>query len=217
MKYRMKTLLIVFIHEMLLAIAFPATAQAITQLTIVGDDSSPGIIGTYSTTSMFSWMSHVFAGNASGFSWALAPGTDGGVLFNQAQAPRRMMSVRPMFNQPTTFFSVGSGLAIDNSGVIDMANLRLKHSSTIFDLGTGSGFDTFVPRVSDVSLLLPGANGWMLNPNGSYYLIYNTHGVCDGCNLALHLYGVAQVPIPSALMLFFSGALLFGKLGSRRT
>ncbi len=216
MKCKIKTLLVLIIHAILLTIAFPATAQSITQLTITGDDSLPGNVGDYPITSTFSWMSHLFPSNTTPFSWTLGPGSDGGVVFDRPQNPGAMMGIRLMFNQPTTFYSVGSGLSIDNSNVIDMANLRMKQSSTIIDVGSGSGFDTLGPRVSDISLLLPGANGWSLNQDGTYFLIYNTRGTCDTCNLTLHLYGTALVPIPPALLLFLSGSFLFGNFGMKR-
>ena len=216
MKTRLRNLVLASTQFIALFISFPAMAASIGQLTIVGDANQPGISGNYSTTANFSWMSQIFPGNTAGFSWSLGSGSDNGILFGQAQNAGEMLSIRPMFNQPTTFYSEGSGLTIDNLNVIDMSNLRMQHASTIIDVGSGSGFNTLVNRVSDITLLTQGENGWMLNQDGSYYLIYNTRGTCDSCNLALHLYGTAVVPVPPAILLFCSGLMSFAIMRRRQ-
>ena len=210
----LKLLLASTLSACLLWIALPASASSITQLTIVGDDSLPGIIGDYSTSSTFSWMSQTFPDNASGFSWTLGPGTSNGVLLGQTQSPGTMTGIRPMFNQSTSFYSTATGITIDSADVIDMSNLLMLHAGTVINVGSGSGFNTLVSRVSDINLLSAGENGWMLNSEGSYYLIYNTRGTCDACNITMHLYGTAVVPAPPALWLLSSGFL--GLLSSAR-
>ena len=207
MKNKFRLLLASTLSACLLWIALPASASSFTQLTIVGDDSLPGIIGGYSTNSNFSWMFHAFPDNTSGFSWTLGPGADYGIQFGQAQNSGDMTGIRLMFNQNTSFFSTGTGISIDNSNVIDMSNLRMWQSGDVIDVGSGSGFSTLVPLVADISLLAAGENGWMLNTDSSYHLIYNTRGTCDTCNLTMHLYGMAVVPVPPALLLFTSGLI----------
>lgn len=181
----------ILVFMMSLLIALPANAQSVNSLTIAGDGTLPGTITEYSTTSELSWISHIFPGNENGFMWSMEGGTDGGILFNHAQDISVMMTVRAMFDQPTTFFSIGTGISIDESNTIDMANLRMWHGGVIIDVGSGSGFNTLIPVVNDVTLLAAGENGWMTNQNGSYHLIYNTKGTCLDCNLKLHLTGTS--------------------------
>ena len=121
-----------------------------------------------------------------------------------------------MFNQSTSFYSTAGGITIDSADVIDMSNLLMLHAGTVIDVGSGSGsgFNTLVSRVSYINLLSAGENGWMLNADGSYHLIYNTRGTCDTCSLTMHLYGFAVVPVPPALWLLSSG--LLGLLSSAR-
>ena len=212
-KNKTKSTMIAFVQLFLVLVTGPVSAQSINQFSIIGDGGFAGIVGNYPTTSLFSWMFHIFPGNTTGHSWTLGPGTDGGILFDQAQDVGEMMGIRFMFNQQTTFFSVGSGLAINGSEVVNMDNLRMWQASNVIDVGSGSGFDTLVPKVSDIGLLLPGENGWMMNTDNSYHLIYNTRGTCADCKLMLHLYGNIVAPIPPAVLLFLSGITLIARVG----
>lgn len=151
-------------------------------------------------------MYQTFPNNTSGFSWTLEPGTDNGILFDQAQQPGEMMGMRPMFNTPTTFFSVDTGLSMGGGNDIDMSNLRMQFGGTEIDVGSGSGHAALVPLVSDITLLAAGENGWMLNPDGSCHLIYHTRGTCADCELAMHLYGMAAVPLPRRSILCWRGS-----------
>ncbi len=188
------------------------SAYAVTMLTLPGSFSPPGIIGTFSDTAEFSWIKHRFP-NAGYFSWNFGGGTDGGVIFDQAQPFTQMTDVFTMFNQPAGFFSVNSGLSIASDLTIDMSNLRMKQAGIVIDVGDGSGFDTFVPYFEDFSLRGIDQNGWTINSAGAYHLFYNTRGICDGCEMTIHLYGSA-VPVPAAIWLFGSG--LLGLMGIAR-
>ncbi|VAW68718.1 hypothetical protein MNBD_GAMMA09-1863 [hydrothermal vent metagenome] len=182
-------------------------AYAVTMLTIPGSFSPPGISGTFPDTAEFSWIKHRFPSNAGYFSWNFGGGTDGGIIFDQPQAFREMTDVFVMFNQPAGFFSINSGLSIGPDKTIDMSNLRMTQGGNIIDIGSGSGFDTLVPYFDDFSLRSPDQNGWSMDVSGAYHLFYNTRGTCAGCEMTIHLYGSAVVPVPAALWLFGSGLL----------
>lgn len=168
-------------------VAEPVSVQ---NLMVEGDDSLPGYNGYYLANSGYSWMSHTFAGNTSGFSWTLGPGTDGGILLWRGQPTAgEMIGVRPMFNQPTTFYTVNEGITVDAAGTLNVANLRMQHRGDVYDVGGGSGFDTSVGLIANVGTLADGVNGWQLNTDGSYHIIYNTTSICPGCKLKLHFFG----------------------------
>lgn len=188
-----KSYSLIFVCIVCLLISRPTNSQTMHSLIIDGDDTLPGVIsGAYTTTSDLSWIEHIFPGNANGFMWSIMGGSNGGILFGQAQEIPGMASVRPMFNQPTTFFSVGAGVSINEAKTINMANLRMKHAGEIIDVGSGSGYVTLVPLVNDITALNEGENGWMINPDGSYHLIYNTRGTCVDCTLKIHLTGMSH-------------------------
>lgn len=179
-------------------------------LTLPGSFQPPGISGTFSDTAEFSWIKHRFPANDY-FSWNFGGGTDGGIIFNQSQNYRSMTDVITMFNQPTGFYSVNSGLTIDSNNTIDMSSLRMRHAGDVIDIGSGSGFDALIPYLQDISLLVAGNNGWSIDSGGAYHLFYNTKGTCVGCEMTIHLYGMAAVPVPAAIWFFGSG--LFGFVG----
>lgn len=192
---------------------FTSAVNAASMLTLPGSFQPPGIDGVFSDTAEFSWIKHRFTSQNSYFSWRFGGGTDGGVIFDQSQAFTEMTDVMTMFNQPAGFYSVGNGLSIDQNNTIDMSNLRMKHFTTIYDVGSGSGYDALVPYVDDISLLLERENGWSIN-NGNYHLFYNTRGVCDNCEMTIHMVGTAVVPVPATTWLFGSG--LIGLAGFAR-
>jgi len=194
---------------------FIAQAKSAT-LTIPGEFSPPGIIGGYPADAGFSWISHQFPDNAEYFSWQLGGGSDGGIIFDQSQAFTAMTDTTIMFNQPTGFFSVNSGISINQNMTIDMSNLRLFHGGTIFDVGSGAGagFDALIPLISDINSLTANQNGWAIDEFGNYELFYNTRGICDGCTMQVYLSGVSVVPVPAAVWLFGSG--LIGLMGFAR-
>ena len=72
-----------------------------------------------------------------------------------------------------------------------MESLRKQSGQTITDLGSASGANPLVPLVQDVTTLTTGENGWQLNVDGTYHVIYNTVGNCSGCEMTLHFYGSA--------------------------
>lgn len=194
----------------------PVNASTFSKLTLPGSFQPPGISGTFSNTAQFSWIKHRFPTNTNYFSWNFGGGTDGGVIFGQPQSFGALTDIFIMFNQPAAFYSVGNGLSIDINNTIDMSNLRMKQAGNIIDVGSGSGFNTLVPYVADLSLLAAGENGWSINSAGAYHLFYNTRGTCLDCEMTVHLYGKAVVPIPATVWLFGSGLLMLTGLMHRR-
>ncbi|MBI3778771.1 MAG: hypothetical protein HY274_07660 [Gammaproteobacteria bacterium] len=195
-----------------------ASAQLISGLTIEGS-TAPGIVGEFASGSQFSWFHHVIS--EPGHSWMFGPGSMGGIVFGTEQPMGEMGGWYTMYNQPAVLFSAPGGITIDANNTIDMSNLRLSQAWTVIDLGSGSGYDTFVPLVSDISLLGVGQNGWMINPNGTYFLVYHSVGLGTTTTSTIHLYGsVVPVPLPGALVFFLSGmaGLLMagGRKGLRR-
>ena len=200
------------IRLLAISLFFAVIGQAnAAMLTIPGEFEPPGIIGGYPADSGFSWISHQFPDNAEYFSWQLGGGSDGGIIFDQSQAFTAMTDTTIMFNQPTGFLSINSGISIDQNMTIDMSNLRLFHGGTIFDVGSGSGFDALIPLINDINSLTANQNGWAIDEFGNYELFYNTRGICDGCTMQVYLTGTSVVPIPAAVWLFGSG--LIGLMG----
>lgn len=107
-----------------------------------------------------------------------------------------MTDVFTMFSQPGGFYSVDSGITIAADQTINMANLRMWHAGSIIDIGSGSGYSTLVPYYDDMSLLNSAENGWSIGAGGIYHLFYNTRGTCVDCEMTIHLYGTAIVPLP---------------------
>jgi hypothetical protein len=139
--------------------------------------------------SEYSWLSHRFPAATSWHSWRLHPGTDGGILFGSAQPTGTLTAQFLMFNVPTTIYSTGNGVTIDANETLNFDNLRRLHGNTIYDLGSGAGADPTIPLVPDITLLPPGENGWQINPDDTYHVIYNTTGNCPGCEMLLHFHG----------------------------
>lgn len=183
------------------------SAQAISMLTLPGSFEPPGIIGTFSDTSEFSWIKHRFPANEGYFSWNFGGGSEGGVIFGESQLYTEMTDVFVMFNQGTGFYSVNDGISIGLNNTIDMSNLRMRHAGIVIDIGSGSGYDTLVPYLDDISLLGVNQNGWSMDGTGSYHLFYNTRGTCIDCEMTIHLYGSAVVPVPASVWLFASGLI----------
>ena len=94
-----------------------------------------------------------------------------------------------MYNQASWLFSVGGGLAINQTdGTLDFSNLRI------------------------YLLLSRTVNGWATQADGTYQLIFRSSSLCDGCEVTIHLYGsVVPVPVPAAFWLLGSG--IVGLLG----
>ncbi|WP_372521443.1 hypothetical protein [Sulfuricaulis sp.] len=185
---------------------FPCSAQSVTGLTIDGTTSS-GIVGEFALTSQFSWFHHVII-DPPGHSWMFGPGSMGGIVFGTEQPMGEMGGWYIMYNQPAILFSAAGGITIDSNNTIDMSNLLFSQAGTVYDLGSGSGYNTLVPLVSDISFLGAGQNGWMINPDGTYYLIYNSIGLGPTSTSTVHLYGsVVAIPLPGALVTFASGII----------
>jgi len=178
-----------FVMTLLASSAAIAGGLPVQNLTVIGDDKAAGIIGTYPVKSSFGWMNHIVSPGTTGFSWQLNSGSDGGIRFGRGQPDSgQMLSVRAMYNKPTTFLSVNNGLLIAADGTLDMSNLRMLQSGVQIDIAANAA-SVLVPLVADVSVLPVGDNGWELNPDGSYHIVFNTIAICDTCPLILHLAG----------------------------
>jgi len=75
--------------------------------------------------------------------------------------------------------------------------LRMYQSGRITDIGSGSGYSTLVPLVSDISTLGDRENGWTVDSSGTYRLVYNTRGTCPDCEMTILLYGSTNAALPS--------------------
>lgn len=184
-----------------------AYADHLSGLTIFGQ-YQPSTVGTFPVTSDFSWLWLEFAGGAR-FSWRFGPGTDGGIVFGQAQphppydsgsgygtaygTSGTLTDVFTFLNEPTVFFSAAGGIAIAADDSLDLSNLRLFRGVNEVNLGAGVAADVIVPLVADITALPKGKNGWQLRPDGSYLLVYYT--AFAGAPMALHLAGTA-IPMP---------------------
>lgn len=174
----------------LLLVHAVAAADHYARFDIIGvpDNAGPW---TWPVDAPYSWLSHRFPAATIWHSWRLHPGSDGGFRFGTAQAAGELTSVFLMFNVPTAIYSIGNGVTIDSAETINMDKLRKISGNTIADLGSGAGVDPLVPPVADITALAPGQNGWQINTDGTYHLIYNTAGTCQGCEMVLHFYGTA--------------------------
>ena len=191
-----------------------SSAHAVSLLTIAGEYQPPGISGTFENDTAFSWISHRFSSSHEPFSWLIGGGTENGIIFNEAQSYGELTGELIMFNQPTAFYSVGSGISISQNNTINMSNLRMSQSGEIINIGSGSGYSTLVPYVDDLLLLGLGENGWSIDTNNVYHLFYNTSGTCLECEMTIHLTGTTTVPVPAPVWLLSSG--LIGLIGAAR-
>jgi len=182
--------LILLIGITLAAPLFVTTASAdhYAEMEIIGVPASAGP-WSWPVDSEYSWLSHRFPAATTWHSWRLHPGTDGGIQFGSAQPPGELTAEFLMFNISTSIYSTGNGVTINTSETVNLDNLRRLHGNTVYDLGSGAGADPNVPLVPDVTQLLPGENGWQINPDSTYHMIYNTAGNCAGCEMLLHFYG----------------------------
>ncbi|HHH44107.1 MAG TPA: hypothetical protein ENK49_08215 [Gammaproteobacteria bacterium] len=183
MKYRSILPFVVFLF-----LPGAAYADHLSGLAITGVPAN-AIVGAWPVDSEYSWLSNRFPQAGSPHSWRLHPGTDGGILLGQAQPSGSLTAEFLMFNIPTTIFSVGNGITLNANEDINMDNLRKLAGQTVTDLGSGSGADPIVPLVPDITALAAGENGWQLNADGSYHIIYNTQGSCADCEMIIHFYG----------------------------
>ncbi len=208
---------IVCINVFLLFLAHAnAQAASIAALTVDGY-LGQGDVVSYPVDATYSWISHLYPDNTIPHSWTQAPGTDGGILIDQAQPNKgEITATRLMYNLNSWLYSVGSGVTVnplDNS--LNFLNLRMNWGGTILDLGNAPGTNPIVPLVADINTLSGTDNGWQWLSDNSYQLLYHSAGLCDGCQLTIHLYGsVVPVPVPAAVWLFGSG--LLGLLGLAR-
>lgn len=150
----------------------------------------PGGYGNYPLDADFSWISHRFPGNTSAHIWTLAPGSDGGVIMNTAQPGQgQITAVRAMYNVPSWLFSAGTGISFGAfAQAFDFTNIRLYWGEDIYDFGFGTTRSGQVPHVAgpqDVQ----SANGWWLDAQGKYHLVFRGDGQCAGCELTVHLTG----------------------------
>ncbi|HYQ72058.1 MAG TPA: hypothetical protein VET88_09055, partial [Gammaproteobacteria bacterium] len=154
---------------------------------ITGVDA-PSQVGSWPLLAEYSWLNRDSTGLQSTISWRLHPGTDDGIIFFLAQPPQTLTSEFTMLNLSTALYSTGNGITIDGT-TIDMSNLRKSADGNVFNIGSGPGVDPMVPLVEDITALMPGENGWQINTDGSYNLLFNTIAECQGCRIRIHLYG----------------------------
>jgi hypothetical protein len=175
----------------------------------------PGAVGHYPANAAFSWIDHRYPSNTLSHIWQLAPGSDGGIMLGQAQPNAgELTEVRPMYNQDSWLYTIGSGITLTADKALDFSNLFMSWGGTILALGAHLGFDPFVPLVADITQLSNTANGYAVYADASYDLIYHSAGLCNGCELTLHFHGNASpVPEPKDTLLWLTGlALLYGNL-----
>lgn len=206
---------VVFAGVALLAQAIHA--RAYSGLTIDGAFRS-SMIGTLPADTPEAWIWYQFTGGGR-FTWFYGPGSDGGVVFDQAQghppyddgqgggtlygSPGELTGQFIFLNEPSVFYSVGAGLQLDAQNRIDMRNLRLFRGTTEYDVGIGVNGDAWVPRVADVTALGDRENGWSIAADGSYRLIYHTEWL--GGPMAVHFAG-AVIEAPPLVAAAWPGA-----------
>ena len=112
--------LLLQISVALTASMFVTTASA-DHYANMGIISVPANAGPWSwpVDSEYSWLSHRFPAATSWHSWRLHPGADGGIQFGSAQPSGALTAEFLMFNIPTTLYSTGNGVTIDNSETVD--------------------------------------------------------------------------------------------------
>ncbi len=157
-------------------------------------------------TASESWLRYQFI-NGSEFTWFYGPGTDGGVVFGKPQTqpgydalvlglPGQMTSELLFLNQPSTFYSVGSGIGIDDRNTINMQNLRLFWGGQgEQNIGGGVNGNADVPLVADVTALGPHQSGWQVGADGTYHLVYFSTLLSQ--SFGIHLTGKAILAPPT--------------------
>lgn len=203
---------------LVVCLAFTPTYAAVVSSFTINGYLGPGDAAIYPVDAPYSWISHLYPGNSIPHSWTQAAGTDGGIIFARVQSGKgEITAVRPMYNLNSWLFSVGTGLSISASdNTVNFRNLQMNWGGTILDLGNAPGTSPDIPLVADITALSGTENGWQWLSDGSYQLLYHSNGLCDGCQLTIHLTGnVVTVPVPAALFLFapgFWGLVRMGKL-----
>lgn len=195
-----------------LFVAQSALASPYLGLTIEGA-YRPSVIGTLPADADESWLWFQFTGGGR-FSWFYGPGSDGGVVFGQPQGhppyddgqgggtlygtPGQLTSPFVFLNQPSVFYSEGTGLRLDANNRIDMRNLRLFWGETESDVGIGVNGSAWVPQVPDVLALGERESGWSVAGDGRYDLIFHTEW--SGAPMAVHFTGsvIAAPPTVAA-------------------
>lgn len=200
-------------------LTMPQVQAATVSFLGIDGELGPGSYGNYPLDADFSWISHRFPDNTDAHIWTLAAGTAGGVAIASAQPGRgEITAVRDMYNQPSWLFSTGDGVQFDEpTQTFDLTGLQLNWAGTIYDFGFGGGvYSALVPLVAAAGDTAS-ANGWWLDADGDYHLVFRGTGQCDGCELTVHLTGqVTLVPLPAAGVLMLSGLLVLAGHARRR-
>jgi hypothetical protein len=169
--------------------------------------TGPGDVGAYPADAGFSWSAHRYPDATVSHIWQLAPGSDGGIVLGQAQSGRGAITeVRPMYNINSWLYSVGGGVTFNANSALDFSTMHLKWGDADLQFGVSPGFDSLIPLVSDITALTGTENGYVVYGDGKYDLIYHDAGLCDGCEITLHLHGMAMaVPEPGNSLLWMLG------------
>lgn len=175
----------------LLAVALlhPALADERVLLAIDGA-LGPGGAGNYPLDADFSWISHAYPGSTNTHIWTLAAGSDGGIIIDMAQSGQGQISApRAMYNITSWLLSTATGIHLDPSNnEMDFENMRLSWGEDLYDFGFGTTRSGLVPRVNGPQDA-QNANGWWLDGQGKYHLVFRGDGQCAGCTLTVHLTG----------------------------
>lgn len=186
-----------------------ALASPYLGLTIEGA-YRPSVIGTLPADADESWLWFQFTGGGR-FTWFYGPGSDGGAVLGQPQGhppyddgqgggtlygtPGQLTSPFVFLNQPSVFYSDGTGLRLDATNRIDMRNLRLFWRETESDVGIGVNGSAWIPQVPDVLALGERESGWSVAGDGRYDLIFHTEW--RGAPMAVHFTGSVLAAPPT--------------------
>lgn len=180
----------------MLVIAAPARAAMLVTFLGIDGQLGPGAAGNYPLDAEFSWISHHFPGNTVAHIWTLAPGSDGGIIIHAAQPGQGQITApRNMYNVTSWLFSVDTGVVFDHSTeMLDVSNLRLFWGVDVYDFGFGSTRSGQVPHIAGPQDA-QAANGWWQDAQGKYHLVFRGDGQCEGCELTVHLTGLAAISL----------------------